>query len=179
MISIYDNDFLVGLGDFFTGGAVSAGKAREKAKKAGAEYKTSMENIAKTTKSAKDLYQEGKEAASASANNQAAIAKRNAKAAAMQGSGSKLMSAIQAAQAASDASSAGYDNAAANYTSLAANQNAREQQLKASGVEGKYNADIAAAGYDAEAGKRLGSAVADTAKIGTEVGSYFTKNKKE
>lgn len=73
-----------------------------------------------TRKSDKELTAEGREAASATANNKAGLAKRNAKAAAMQTSGSKLMSAIQAAQGAVDASTAGYDEASSEHASRAA-----------------------------------------------------------
>ena len=74
-------------------------------------------------KSDKELSAEGKEAASAAANNKAGIAKRNAKAAAMQTSGSKLLSAIQGAQGAVDASTQGYDESASEHANRAANLN--------------------------------------------------------
>lgn len=74
-------------------------------------------------KSDKELTAEGKEAASAAANNKAGIAKRNAKAAAMQTSGSKLMAAIQGAQGAVDASTQGYDESASEHANRAANLN--------------------------------------------------------
>lgn len=76
-------------------------------------------------KSEDEIHAEAQGEASASANNKAGIAKRAGKAAAMQTSGSKLLSAIQGAQGAVDASTEGYDTTlqqAANR--ISANNNA-------------------------------------------------------
>lgn len=116
-------------------------------------------------KSDKELTAEGKEAASATANNKAGLAKRNAKAAAMQTSGSKLMSAIQAAQGAVDASTAGYDEASSEHASRAAalNQasiaNRINQANQLAGTMGeaaknKYSTKIGEAGTNLDTGLR-------------------------
>lgn len=145
MASIFDNDFMDYIVDTFTMGKASTDKARKKIEDAGETYKKEAEDIAKNTKSAKELYQEGKEVAGATASNKAGIAKRNAKAAAMQNSGSKLMSAIQGAQAAVDASTGGFDEAAGNAATLGANIQNQQNALKAQGAQAKLNADTTSA----------------------------------
>lgn len=118
-----------------------------------------------TRKSDKELTAEGKEAASATANNKAGLAKRNAKAAAMQTSGSKLMSAIQAAQGAVDASTAGYDEASSEHANRAAalnqasiaNRINQANQLASSmneAAKNKYSTKIGEAGTNLDTGLR-------------------------
>lgn len=129
MSSIFE-DIWDGITDYFSGGKQSTRDYEEEMKKAQAEYESAMKNVSDTyasdvsaaqanRKSVKELGAEGKEAAAAEASNKAGLAKRNAKAAAMQTSGSKLMSAIQGAQAANDAVQEGYDASAARNTSMA------------------------------------------------------------
>ena len=129
MASIWE-DIWDGVTDYFSGGRESTRDYEEEMNKAQSEYESAMKGVSDTyasdvaaaqakRKSTKELGAEGKEAAAAEASNKAGIAKRNAKAAAMQTSGSKLMSAIQGAQAANDAVSSGYDSAAARNTSMA------------------------------------------------------------
>ena len=118
-----------------------------------------------TRKSDKELTAEGREAASATANNKAGLAKRNAKAAAMQTSGSKLMSAIQAAQGAVDASTAGYDEASSEHANRAASLNQASianrinQANQLAGTMGeaaknKYSTKIGEAGTNLDTGLR-------------------------
>ena len=104
MASLWDS-----VNDWITGGSVS-NEDYEKSLKEAQEayntrigeatkkYNTSVENALAGRKSIDELNKEGKGVAAAQASNKAGIAKRNAKAAAMQTSGSKLMSAIQGAR---------------------------------------------------------------------------------
>ena len=146
MASLWDNEFLTQIADFFTGGGRSTYKATKKIEEAGKEYEDKMAEIAKNTKDAKQLYQEGKETASAMANNKAGLAQRNAKAAAMQNSGSRLMSAIQGAQAASDAAREGYDSAATNAASIGAQTQAQKNAALQAGAQGAYQSQLESAG---------------------------------
>lgn len=129
MASIFE-DIWDGITDYVSGGRSSSRDYEKEMRRAQADYENSMKGIREDyakdveaaqakRKSVKQIGQEGKEAAAAEAANKAGIAKKNAKAAAMQTSGSKLMSAIQGAQAANDAVQQGYDNAAARNTSMA------------------------------------------------------------
>lgn len=129
MASIFD-DIWSGITDYFSGGKESTRDYIKDMLIAQASYDASMNNIRDTyakdvadaqakRKSLKEIGAEGKEAAATEASNKAGIAKRNAKAAAMQTSGSKLMSAIQGAQAANDAVSSGFDASAARNTAMA------------------------------------------------------------
>lgn len=172
MSSIFDNDFVDYIVDTFTFGKASSNKARKEIEEAGAEYDAAMKDIAKNTKSAKELYSEGKEVAGAQAGNKAGIAKRNAKAAAMQGSGSKLMSAIQGAQGAVDASTQGFDEGASNAAALAQSQQALQNQLAAQGAEAKYKSKVAAAQERADQANRR---VASNASTAATIGSTFLK----
>lgn len=129
MASIFE-DIWDGVTDYFSGGKESTRDYIKNMLIAQAAYDSSMNNVRDTyakdveaaqakRKSLKEIGAEGKEAAATEASNKAGIAKRNAKAAAMQTSGSKLMSAIQGAQAANDAVSSGFDAAAARNTAMA------------------------------------------------------------
>lgn len=129
MASIWE-DVWDGITDYFSGGKDSTRDYIKDMLGAQADYDASMKNVRDTyandvaaaqakRKSVKEIGAEGKEAAATEASNKAGIAKRNAKAAAMQTSGSKLMSAIQGAQAANDAVSSGFDASAARNTSMA------------------------------------------------------------
>ena len=143
MASLFEEawDYVV---DTFTGGKRTTDTSAEDIEKAGEQYRADVEDIVKNTKSAKDLYSEGKDVASAAANNKAGLAMRNAKAASMMNSGSKLMSAIQGAQAATDAATEGYDTSAANAANLAsgiqANKNAQLQSAAQGRLETATNA---------------------------------------
>ena len=143
MASIWDiGDYLW---DTFSGGKGTTDKSAEEIEKAGQQYKQQMEDIAKNTKSAKELYQEGKETAAATANNKAGIAAKNAKAAAMQQSGSKLLSAIQGAEAANTASQEGYDTTAAQAAGLAGQTQAQKNAALQSGAQAAYEGATSAA----------------------------------
>ena len=96
-------------------------------------------------KSLKEIGAEGKEAAATEASNKAGIAKKNAKAAAMQNSGSRLMSAIQGAQAANDAVSSGFDAAAARNTAMAQGINEADITNALNAAQNKANLASAAA----------------------------------
>lgn len=130
--------------DSITGGQRTTDISARDIENAGEQYKADIEDIVKNTKSAKDLYNEGKDVASAAANNKAGLAMRNAKAASMMNSGSKLISAIQGAQAATDAATEGYDTSAANAANLAsgiqANKNAQLQNAAQGRLETATNA---------------------------------------
>jgi len=176
MASLFDNDFVDYIVDTFTGGLASTNKARDKIEQAGKEYESEMKDIAKNTKDAKQLYQEGKEVASAAANNKAGIAQRNAKASAMQNSGSRLMSAIQGAQAASDASRAGYDETASNAAGLGAQTQNMKNQMLAQGTQGKYNAALESAGMKANQAQRR---VENLARGVASLGSSFINSSED
>ena len=129
MASIFD-DVWDGITDYFSGGKestrdyiknmlIAQGIYDESMKDVRDTYANDVEAAQAKRKSLKEIGAEGKEAAATEASNKAGIAKRNAKAAAMQNSGSRLMSAIQGAQAANDAVSSGFDASAARNTSMA------------------------------------------------------------
>lgn len=134
-----------GIYDTITGGRGTTKESAEEIEKASQQYKQQMEDIAKNTKSAKELYQEGKETAAAAANNKAGIAAKNAKAAAMQNSGSKLLSAIQGAEAANKASQEGYDTTAAQAAGLAEQTQAQKNDALQSGAQAAYEGAASAA----------------------------------
>lgn len=167
MASIWE-DVWDGVTDYFSGGKESTRDYEEEMKRAQADYDASMKDIREgyakdveaaqaKRKSLKQIGAEGKEAAATEASNKAGIAKKNAKAAAMQTSGSKLMAAIQGAQAANDAVSSGFDASAARNTSMAqaineaditnaltAAQNKADYASKAAGKKYDTASDIAA-----------------------------------
>lgn len=134
-----------GLYDTITGGRGTTRESAEEIEKASQQYKQQMEDIAKNTKSAKELYQEGKETAAAAANNKAGIAAKNAKAASMMNSGSKLLSAIQSAEAANKASQEGYDTTAAQATGLAGQAQAQKNAALQAGAQAAYEGATSAA----------------------------------
>lgn len=139
-----------GIYDTITGGRGTTKESAEDIEKASQQYKQQMEDIAKNTKSAKELYQEGKETASAQANNKAGLAMKNAKAAAMQQSGSKLLSAIQGAEAANKATQEGYDTAATNAANLGANIQSEKNAALQTGAKAAYEGAESAAKLRAE-----------------------------
>lgn len=156
MASLWDRAY-----DYFTGGsksnedytsALNAAQADYAAKMKAAtdNYNTSVNDALASRKSVKDLNAEGKEIAATQANNKAGIAKKNAKAAAMQTNGSKLMAAIQGAQGAVDASQSGYDTAASNAMNMAQAQNNADIQNKINAAGTALNAaqNSAATAYD-------------------------------
>lgn len=153
MASIFE-DIWDGVTDYFSGGRESTRDYEEEMEKAQADYEASMKGISDTyasdvaaaqakRKSLKQIGAEGKEAAATEASNKAGLAKRNAKAAAMQTSGSKLMSAIQGAQAANDAVSSGFDASAARNTSMA--QAINEADITNALTAAQNKADLASA----------------------------------
>lgn len=170
MASLFDNDFMTYIIDTFTGGLASTNKATKKIEQAGKEYEQKLSDIAKNTKGAKELYREGKEAAAAMANDKAGIAQRQAKAAAMQNSGSRLMSAIQGAQAASDATRQGYDEAASNAAALGAQAQAQKNAMLAQGAQGAYQGALEGAGMSA---KQAQERAANTGRNLTTLSSSF------
>ena len=147
-----------GIYDTITGGRGTTKESAEEIEKASQQYKQQMEDIAKNTKSAKELYQEGKETAAAAANNKAGIAAKNAKAAAMQNSGSKLLSAIQGAEAANKASQEGYDTTAAQAAGLAGQTQAQKNAALQSGAQAAYEGATSAAKMRAEQAMRQSEA---------------------
>lgn len=157
-ISSFFTDLGEGIYDTITGGRGTTKKSAEEIEKAGQQYKQQMEDIAKNTKSAKELYQEGKETASAAANNKAGIAAKNAKAAAMQQSGSKLLSAIQGAEAANKASQEGYDTTAAQAAGLAGQTQAQKNAALQSGAQAAYEGATSAAKLRADQAMRQSEA---------------------
>ena len=173
MASLWDNEFLDSVADFFTGGGRTTYKATKKIEKAGEDYKKDLEEIAKNTKGAKELYNEGKEVASAAANNKAGIAQRNAKAASMQNSGSRLMSALHGAQAASDASREGYDATASNAAGLAGQMQAQQNALKQAAAQGKYNAELESAGLSSAQARENSKWWRDSAKDAAKTAAGF------
>ena len=156
MASLWDiGDYLY---DTWSGGKGTTDKSSkeieeqaEQVKKAGDEYSSSMQDIARNTKSAKQLYNEGKEIASAQANNKAGIAAKNAKAASMQTSGSKLMSAIQAAEAANKASQEGYDTGTNTALNAGLSTESMKNQALSSGAQGKLSSANTAANMNTQA----------------------------
>lgn len=126
------------LWDTFSLGKGTTDKSAEEIEKASQQYKQQMEDIAKNTKSAKELYQAGKETAAAAANNKAGIAAKNAKATSMMNSGSKLLSAIQGAEAANKASQEGYDSTAAEAAGLESAQQAQKNAALQAGASAAY-----------------------------------------
>ena len=173
MASIFDDDFVNYIVDTFTGGYATTQKSASAIEEAGKEYKSNLEDISKNLKSAQQLYQEGKEAASSAAANKAGIAKRNAKAAAMQTGGSKLLSAIQGAQAANDASTQGFDETAANQAALGANIQSGKAALASQGAQAVYNAKAASAEAKAQQAQNRANKTAQTAQTAASIGSSF------
>lgn len=148
MASIWDiTDYLW---DTFSYGKGTTDKSAEEIEEAGKAYQKQMEDIAKNTKSAKELYQEGKETAAAASNNKAGIAAKNAKAASMMNSGSKLLSAIQGAEAANKASQEGYDTTAAQAAGLAGQTQAQKNAALQSGAQAAYEGATSAAKMKAQ-----------------------------
>lgn len=90
-------------------------------------------------KSAKELYQEGREVAGQAAVDKAGIAKKQAKAASSMAGASKLFSAIQGAQAATDAATSGYDETAQSAAGLAASQENAQKAAEMSKATGQAN----------------------------------------
>ncbi len=160
MMSIFDiGDNLM---DFLSGGRSSSRDYEKEISRASEDYKTSMNDISNTyntdvanamklQKSTKELYNEGKEQASAAASNKAGLAKRNAKAATMQTNGSKLMAAIQGAQSATDAATQGYDESAQSAAGMAQAQNQAQinQALNAASNKANLAQQAASTKYDA------------------------------
>lgn len=155
MASIFE-DIWDGVTDYFSGGKESTRDYIKNMLAAQAIYDSSMNDVRDTyandveaaqakRKSLKEIGAEGKEAAATEASNKAGIAKRNAKAAAMQNSGSRLMSAIQGAQAANDAVSSGFDAAAARNTAMAQGINEADITNALNAAQNKANLASAAA----------------------------------
>lgn len=155
MASIFE-DIWDGVTDYFSGGKESTRDYVKNMLAAQAIYDASMNDVRDTyandveaaqakRKSLKEIGAEGKEAAATEASNKAGIAKRNAKAAAMQNSGSRLMSAIQGAQAANDAVSSGFDAAAARNTAMAQGINEADITNTLNAAQNKANLASAAA----------------------------------
>lgn len=155
MASIF-GDIWKGIEDTLTGGRSSAREYEDEIARQQRDYdaqiaqsKKDYENAIKEAESkrkdTKQLYQEGKEVASAAAGNKAGLAKKNAAAAAMQGTGSRLMSAIQGAQAASDAASEGFDSTAGTAASMSQMTNAQAIQNAQNAAQNRLNAETSAA----------------------------------
>lgn len=155
MASIFD-DIWSGVTDYFSGGKESTRDYIKNMLIAQGIYDSSMNDVRNTyasdveaaqakRKSLEEIGAEGKEAAATEASNKAGIAKRNAKAAAMQNSGSRLMSAIQGAQAANDAVSSGFDASAARNTAMAQAINEADITNALTAAQNKANLASAAA----------------------------------
>lgn len=156
--------------DTITGGKGTTDEAAENIQEAGKQYEAKMADIAKNTKSAKELYNEGKETASAQANNKAGLAMKNAKAASMQQSGSKLLSAIQGAEAANKATQEGYDTASTQAANLGANIQSEKNAALAGAAKGAY--DAVAASEQMKAQQAQNRATADKNRM-AQIGSAF------
>ena len=171
MASLWDiTDYLW---DTFSLGKGTTDKSAEEIEEAGKAYQKQMADIAKNTKSAKELYQEGKETAAATANNKAGIAAKNAKAAAMQQSGSKLLSAIQGAEAANKASMESYDTTAAQAAGLAGATQAQKNAALQSGAQAAYEGATSAAKLKAQQAQERSAK--DKQLIG-QLGTSFLSN---
>ena len=169
--SIYDiTDYLW---DNFSSGKGTTDKSAEEIENAGKAYQKQMADIAKNTKSAKELYQEGKETAAASANNKAGIAAKNAKAASMMNSGSKLLSAIQGAEAANKASQEGYDTTAAQAAGLAGQSQAQKNAALQSGAQAAYEGATSAAKMKAQQAQERS---ANDKRLISSLGASFLSN---
>lgn len=143
--AIYDTVFF---------GKGTAKKEAENIEKAGQAYQKQMEDIAAKTKSAKDLYQEGRETAAMTANDKAGLAMKNAKAASMQQSGSKLLSAIQGAEAANKATQEGFDTASQNAANMAAGIQSQKNAALQAGAQGAFEGATKAAGLRTDAAQK-------------------------
>ena len=171
MASIWDiTDYLW---DTFSYGKGTTDKSAEEIENAGKAYQKQMADIAKNTKSAKELYQEGKETAAASANNKAGIAAKNAKAASMMNSGSKLLSAIQGAEAANKASQEGYDTTAAQAAGLAGQSQAQKNAALQSGAQAAYEGATSAAKMKAQQAQERS---ANDKRLISSLGASFLSN---
>ena len=171
MASIWDiTDYLW---DTFSYGKGTTDKSAEEIENAGKAYQKQMADIAKNTKSAKELYQEGKETAAASANNKAGIAAKNAKAASMMNSGSKLLSAIQGAEAANKASQEGYDTTAAQAARLAGQSQAQKNAALQSGAQAAYEGATSAAKMKAQQAQERS---ANDKRLISSLGASFLSN---
>lgn len=169
--SIYDiTDYLW---DNFSSGKGTTDKSASEIEEAGKAYQQQMADIAKNTKSAKELYQEGKETASAAANNKAGLAMKNAKAASMMNSGSKLLSAIQGAEAANQASQEGYDTTAAQAAGLAGQTQAQKNAALQSGAQAAYEGTVNAAKLRAEQAQNR---TANELNAASNIGGAFIKS---
>ena len=161
------------LWDTFSYGKGTTDKSAEEIENAGKAYQKQMADIAKSTKSAKELYQEGKETAAASANNKAGIAAKNAKAASMMNSGSKLLSAIQGAEAANKASQEGYDTTAAQAAGLAGQSQAQKNAALQSGAQAAYEGATSAAKMKAQQAQERS---ANDKRLISSLGASFLSN---
>lgn len=94
-------------------------------------------NLKLKNSSASDLYKEGRGVASAAAGDKAAIAKKQAKAAAMQNGAGRMTAAVQGAGAASNAVNEGFDSNVATGMSTAQSQEqaANSNELSKAGTQ--------------------------------------------
>lgn len=117
-----DRNFWDKLTDFFGFTTKQTDNMRAKAAAAAQQM---IDSVDTTTDDVETLYNKGRSAAGVAANDKAGIAKKQAKAAASMGGASKLMSAIQGAQAANDAVQNGYDETASRAAGM---EQANQQQ---------------------------------------------------
>lgn len=127
------------------------------------QYEAAVEEAEANRKSTDELYQEAKETAAAEASNKAGLARKEAKAAAMQTSGSKLLAAIQGAQAANDAVQEGYSDATSNYTNLGKSINEASVNSALNAAQNAYSTNTAAAEQELAADKAAATTIKNSA----------------
>lgn len=123
-----------------------------------------LDAIDTSRKSAKQLYQEGREVAGTAAVDKAGLAKKQAKAASMQAGSGKLFAAIQGAQAATEAAQTGYDEAAQSAAQMAQSQENAQKGSEMTKAQNQANAEMSAAQQQAQNATTLGSAAAGAAQ---------------
>ena len=144
-----------------TNAAQQSNKYLEEGKSKAQSY---LDAIDTSRKSAKQLYQEGREIAGTAANDKAGLAKKQAKAAAMQAGGGKLFAAIQGAQAATDAVQTGYDEAAQSAAQMAQSQENAQKGAEMSKAQSQANTELNTAQSQAQNATSLGAAAAGAAQ---------------
>lgn len=128
------------------------------------------DNMQTKNSSASELYKEGRGVASAAAGDKAAIAKKQAKAAAMQNGAGRMTAAVQGAGAASNAVSEGFDSNVATGMSAAQSQEQAANQIEQNKANAKANSLLSTAQGKAAAK----SAAQDTKnkRLASTIGSF-------
>ena len=169
------DDFLFGGSEYkeyamqaYMASLAAINNAKAEADKALSEGKTKaqayLDAIDTSRKSAKELYQEGREIAGMEAADKAGIAKKQAKAAASQAGASKLFSAIQGAQAATDAVQQGYDEAAQAGANMAQSQEEAQKSAEMAKASNQAGLESNMAQTQASTAMNAGNALANAAQ---------------